>query len=431
MNTEPPTGDDLTRMLVSMKKNVLERATDTTRRRPGRRFGIAFGLVALIGLGSAGGAVAMGFVPSPFEGLAQPEPTAVVSTPPAPTPTATPTPEPSAAPSTQPVGGTPEPYLPIDCATLATESSLTSLLRAPNLLTDDLEGPFAPVIAAEDQFGLDDCNWDSTSETAYASFAITSAPRDARASEAVASDRAEGAVDIGIGDQSTQICTEYLGCRGTVLVGDYWLDYYYGQSVDFGEDARALLLAHLERIADVVEPLDPRAPWVATDAAARWTRTGDCSTISLATPLSVLFSDPAIADGARTPDYERNGRLLTAARDSSYYCEWAVPEATPPTEMSASPPAVTVQIAAGARWGFEAREEYLAGEAASAQGADVTPMTVVGAEDATIFCLEAGVSCSLDVLVDDSWMRVSYNGQRTIGEKPVLIAVAESIIAAR
>lgn len=110
MNTEPPTGDDLQRMLVSMKQTVLDRAEDRrpAPRRRGRRAGIAIGVIALLGLGATSGAVALGMIPQPF---AEPAPTstpsptapAVPSTPaaapvqevPVPVPTPTPTPTPT------------------------------------------------------------------------------------------------------------------------------------------------------------------------------------------------------------------------------------------------------------------------------------------------------------------------------------------------
>ena len=43
MNTEPPTGDDLQRLLVTMKQGVLDRAEEQrpASRRRGRRAGIA------------------------------------------------------------------------------------------------------------------------------------------------------------------------------------------------------------------------------------------------------------------------------------------------------------------------------------------------------------------------------------------------------
>lgn len=96
MNTEPPVGDDLHRMLVSMKQNVLERATPRPRRR-GRRTGIAIGVVGVLLLGAAGGGVALGLIPTSI--TAEPVPSAT------PTVESTPTETPSGAP----VVGSPTP----------------------------------------------------------------------------------------------------------------------------------------------------------------------------------------------------------------------------------------------------------------------------------------------------------------------------------
>jgi hypothetical protein len=100
MNTEPPTGDDLHRMLVTMKQSVLDRADDRTPapRRRGRRTGIVIGVIALLGLGATSGGVALGMIPQPFAA--------------APAPTSTPSPTEPAAPSTPaaaPVEETPDP----------------------------------------------------------------------------------------------------------------------------------------------------------------------------------------------------------------------------------------------------------------------------------------------------------------------------------
>lgn len=105
MNTEPPEGDDLQRMLVSMKQDVLARAEERHQasRRRGRRAGIVIGVVAVLGIGLASGGVALGMIPQPFAAApaSTPSPTgpAAPSTPAsAPienTPVVTPTPTPS------------------------------------------------------------------------------------------------------------------------------------------------------------------------------------------------------------------------------------------------------------------------------------------------------------------------------------------------
>ncbi|TDN41861.1 hypothetical protein EDF64_11550 [Curtobacterium flaccumfaciens] len=123
MNTEPPTGDDLQRMLVGMKQTVLDRAEERrpASRRHGRRAGIVIGVIALLSLGATGGGVALGMIPQPFSGspaaISTPDPTEPVSpsTPaaapvenaPVPVPTPTPTKAPFALddPSTWTISG--------------------------------------------------------------------------------------------------------------------------------------------------------------------------------------------------------------------------------------------------------------------------------------------------------------------------------------
>ncbi|MBT2502541.1 hypothetical protein [Curtobacterium sp. ISL-83] len=108
MNTEPPEGDDLHRMLVSMKQNVLERATPRPKRRTPHT-GIVITVVGLLALGTATGAVALTLAHRD-QPVAAPAVTQEPKTPPsATTPisapiTATPTPRPTPTPSPSPTG---------------------------------------------------------------------------------------------------------------------------------------------------------------------------------------------------------------------------------------------------------------------------------------------------------------------------------------
>jgi hypothetical protein len=117
MNTEPPTGDDLQRMLVSMKHHVLEHAEDRRPARRRHRPGIVVAAVALLALGTASGAVALAVVPqqqtaAPTASAAPPTPRPTTTTSSAPvietpipetTPTATP---PTATPTRRPFDAT-------------------------------------------------------------------------------------------------------------------------------------------------------------------------------------------------------------------------------------------------------------------------------------------------------------------------------------
>jgi len=96
MNTEPPEGDELQRMLVSMKQAVLERATPRPKRYR-RRSGVVVGVVALLALGTATGAVAL-----TLSQQDRPVAAPVQSQEPAPAPSAT-------TPSSAPITATPTP----------------------------------------------------------------------------------------------------------------------------------------------------------------------------------------------------------------------------------------------------------------------------------------------------------------------------------
>ncbi|MBP1301500.1 hypothetical protein [Curtobacterium sp. 1310] len=99
MDTEPPVGDELQRMLVTMKQGVLERATPRPKRRRGHT-GIVVGVVALLALGTASGAVALTLsqqdrpVAAPVQ-TQEPAPAPSVTTPTSAPITATPTPVPT------------------------------------------------------------------------------------------------------------------------------------------------------------------------------------------------------------------------------------------------------------------------------------------------------------------------------------------------
>ncbi|MDM7892898.1 hypothetical protein [Curtobacterium caseinilyticum] len=120
MDTEPPQGDDLQRMLVPMKRHVLEHATPRRSRR-GRTTGIALGIVGVLLLGATGGGVALGLIPTSFTGQAQ-----------APAPSDTPEQLPSEAPSGAPVSDEPTPVL----TPTSTPTPTPTSTRPPYSLSD-------------------------------------------------------------------------------------------------------------------------------------------------------------------------------------------------------------------------------------------------------------------------------------------------------
>lgn len=150
MDTEPPTGDELTQLLVSMKRQVLAAAPPrpAARKRRIGRTGIAIGVVALLGLGAASGAVALGMVPAPFTAAPAPAPTA--------TPLPTTSTEPSSAavtPSFRPTpSSSPTPTRAAYAADDATTWTISGSEMGPVAVggqtaaeTDDLDAAFSPL----------------------------------------------------------------------------------------------------------------------------------------------------------------------------------------------------------------------------------------------------------------------------------------------
>nr|BFF15853.1 hypothetical protein GCM10025699_71560 [Microbacterium flavescens] len=236
----------------------------------------------------------------------------------------------------------------------------------------------------------------------------------------------EGGGSLGVGDDSALACRDGFTCFGTVVVGDYWIEAGYTQSQTFGEETDDLVGAQLGRLADVVRPLEPRLPWVAPDVAQRWAVTGDCATLALGTPLGTVFGIPSL-DGSWTETSPDGRNPLVAVSSDEYGCQ-----ATGSTEAYTDQLVYTeveVHVAAGAGWGFEQFREY----ALTGRGAvdDVTTLEVPGAEDALLQCAAMSSICYLDVLVDDSWMRIIYKGPASTDQRSRLVEVAANVIAAR
>ncbi|WP_157079085.1 hypothetical protein [Herbiconiux solani] len=108
MRTDPPAGDELARMLATMRSSVMNAAVQDApalvAARPKtsgsavrrRALGIVFAVVGLVVIGGGGAALATGLIPNPFE--APPAPVVTVTVTPTPSPSPTPTPTPTAEP---------------------------------------------------------------------------------------------------------------------------------------------------------------------------------------------------------------------------------------------------------------------------------------------------------------------------------------------
>ncbi|QQD76515.1 hypothetical protein I8920_01690 [Curtobacterium sp. YC1] len=163
MNTEPPEGDDLQRMLVSMKQNVLERATPRPKRRRVRP-GIALGIVGLLAVGTATGAVALTLSQQQEQPVAaptqtqQPEPAPTATTPSSAPITGAPTPKPTPTPTPPSTVAT----IPTDCRALVSAADYDRFFGSTPLTQQDPPSGTDRVPDGQDPEGTESkvsCSW--------------------------------------------------------------------------------------------------------------------------------------------------------------------------------------------------------------------------------------------------------------------------------
>lgn len=159
MRTDPPTGDELARMLATMRGEVMRTALQDASEpasgraeRPGRGRGrvvaIAVALVSLLVVGGAGAALAAGIIPNPFDTPTTPTPAVTVTV--TATPSSTPTPTPTLTP-TQALP--PEPVVdPLDTGTWIIDYD-----QAGDLAVGDSIAPFATAAGFEPNPSPGDC----------------------------------------------------------------------------------------------------------------------------------------------------------------------------------------------------------------------------------------------------------------------------------
>lgn len=421
----PPTADETTGLVVSVKAALLARTEQEARSRRARRAGRAGAVVALVALGLTSGGVALGLLPSPLDGNDAGEGIVASASPePGPTSTSSASTPPTPGPAPAPVGGPPTPALSLDCAALADASSLTSLLRAPELYgTGDA---YMPEIAALRQVGVTTCYWGSSTDTASASLSVFVSPDASEASAWMEERREAGAVGTGLGDGSLQLCASGDAyCDGSVVVDGWWLEYHYQQSPGLPADSVSLLTAHVQRLVDVLAAERPGPTWTAPAESDRWRTTGACSTLATSVPMGTVLGSPAVPDEPidLLPG-TKNG--IERAQGDAYHCRWTVPDGQAVAEGVLR--GVDVSVAAGAGWAFEAAPETFRDPDLGSS----TPASVAGARAAVLRCQVAeGPSCWLDVLVDESWLQVGYGNSIPPEQADVLVPVAESVVAAR
>ncbi|VXC06558.1 hypothetical protein [Frigoribacterium sp. 9N] len=413
MNSEPPTGDELNRMLVTMKQNVLERTTESPRRKRNRNLGLGLGLAALLAIGGGSGALALGMLPSPFQASAPSTPTSTPTPTPTVRPTATPRPTPTVAPVVAPV-----PALPIDCATLASGVRMDLFIPSPLQGRADL---LLPTDASLSEYGVLGCEWGST-EQPYSRVDLSVASGREAGLTAVDDLVAGGARRTEAGDASAMTCTEQ-GCQATVVSGIWWIEFRTSDvdatSGTVSVETRAAnTTAALTSLVSRLDGLSPAPSWTRPDSS--WARVGDCAALSPAVPLGQIMGSPRL-EGPEEPQNEYPSGIVRAS-DRTVQCRWTLPyvEDAPISEVGD----VTVTLSAGSGWAVDAVD--------SMSHLERSPVTVAGAEKAEYVCIhDEGSGCYVNVLTDGSWLQVRTSNTYEDSLKGLLVAAAEAIVATR
>jgi hypothetical protein len=388
--------------------------TATSLRR--RVVAVAATIALVLGLGTAGGALAFGLIPNPFDG---PAPAPVTSTPaatptPAPAPTETTVPTPEAPAPVAPDYSAPTPSVAIDCSALTPSVESDGLVTAPLLAADRLFEPRQAVLA---QAGVLNCFWYAEDVAQFSLVTLDVAPGAAGGEAEVAARLAAGAVPLGVGDASSISCdTTGAGCQASLVAGDHWVEFSHEGNLLSG-DGPATMAGFARSIVAALEQSPAGDPaW--TPPPTSWAQATDCTAIAAGVPVADVAGNPNLVGPTVNGKGTQNGIRFSLA--STYSCWWALPDGA--ASQPDRPTYIGVQLAPGARWAYDA----VAGSADAP-----TPVAVEGADAAMERCTDAeGTWCSLDVLTDDSWLQITYSPDPGSDYPSPLVPVAEAILAA-
>ncbi|MFF1573891.1 hypothetical protein ACFVWR_14185 [Leifsonia sp. NPDC058292] len=343
-----------------------------------------------------------------------PAPTSVSPTPaPTSTPTPTPTPTSTAAPAPNDDPDNPVSRIPVDCETLGVRAVISAILPdavTHEYMTDvpDPAGIYLPVEAGLRQAGILSCYYSSPS----GGLVSVTAAADAQAGSVdVAQRLTAGATAVDAGDAAALSCPSDGQCNVSLVSGSYWL-FLSAQAADATAVRDLVTRGSDAFVSSLAQSPDPLPVWPAP--ASSWDPRADCYT-SLRTdsPITDILGSKWIT-GAYEVD--PSGNPIDAALDGTLSCQFRVADALPiePGIIRT----LGVDVTPGGGWGYR--------QAVARRG---TSVTVAGAESATFSCPADNTYCTLDVLTDNAWMRLSGDATVTPDHRDKLIAAAESLIA--
>lgn len=411
MRSEPPTGDELTRLLVSAKRNVLEQVAQepAPKKRStvaDRVIGLVLGVALLLGVG-AGAAFALGVIP--------PLGSAPLATTPSPTaasaPTSSPTPPPT--PPTPPTEYSVIPGQPASRYGLTCEMLIDASVVSDFFITD--VAPADPIVSASGvgiaiprrtsvlSEGGTVCEWSNGlpyndqygHDLDYVGVTVTVVPQPTAG-------WSERAVAFGMPSDFSS-CHDF-GCTANAALGDAWV------AVEAVGDPSEVDASGWQQLVDAVvasvAAAGPAAPAVAPQHVSM-PRREDCEGVI---PLDAVRSITASPDAQAYRGIAGGWSEWAEARlhADNIGCKWSIDG----EESSVA----KVDWVRDGRWAFE--RMLLAGTAESLELDGLSPN-----DAAALRCdVDFGATCAVDLRLGQDWFNVVANDRATA------IALAEAAV---
>ena len=405
MRSDPPTGDELTRLLVSMKQNVLEQVANEpapAKRAPraDRIIGLSLGVVLLLGVGT-GAAFAFGVVPIGGEPGAAP-----VATPTA-TQAATPKPTPTPTPSEYVVEpGQPASRYGLDCATLIDDTVATGLFTTEVGIVDPIASASAvgidiPRFTSIISEGGTVCEWSNGEvynsqygwNPAYVGVTVSILPRPAEGWSGKATNYELPRDERACGEQS---------CSAIAAVGDAWV------AIDVGAgELNAVDPAGWDSFVDaVIATVSEAGPAAGPSAPARAQL--ECDAVIPLEAVRAVTADPeTVPHGWGGGGWSEWSEARLHAGNMG--CVWGRPDQEGWLAY--------VNVVHGGRWAYERM----------LQSGTTSPVSLAGLhpdDDAVVRCDEDfGTSCAVDLRIGQDWFNVSA------ADRATAIALSEAMLA--
>lgn len=414
MRSEPPTGDELTRLLVSTKRNVLEqvaieaasvkRATLTDR-----VIAIAIGVALLLGIGT-GAAFAFGVLPP----LPAPPVATSAATPtpnPAPTPTATPTPTPTAPLFPIVEAGPPPSRYGLECGSLVAESLVADLFATE-------VGPVDPIVSASGigvaiatstsvlSLGGMLCEWSNGApynltygaRADYAGVTVVILPRPAEG-------RTQRAVNYGV-PRDESGCREQI-CTASAAIGDAWVEIE-AATWEQSPMNQSAWQPFVDSIIATMSAANSATELVVPDRASSPFPL-DCDAVVPLETVQSLTATPDV-DWRTHSGFHGGWSLRAEARHhaDNVGCRWG-------SAQSDSTVAGLTGIENG-RWAYELMLE--AGTSGPVELAGLRPE-----DEASIRCAPEFSQCAVDLRIGPDWFNIDAKDEATA------VALAEAALA--